>query len=522
MDFPSWFERTVDEVPDKPLLRCQDGTRYTYQAVDDRANQVARVLNDRSDVDRVTVATILPNCPEYVFLLLGLPKVGGVAACINTDMKGEALAHLLRNAGADVAVVHGTNLDDYIGVLQGLETSPPHLFTVGVEKSDEEQSYCGDVEYHGDLMDVTEGRSHDRPTVSSDHHSGSLQTLLHTSGTTGLPKWCRICQNYHIRIGETVAEEFHIQEDDVVFNPLPLYHTNPQCYYLYGTIAARATAAMVDGFSATAFWDQVRHFGVNVLILHIAPVDIIKKRTNDDEDTTNDVRVVFPADEEFMERFDVPVGMSGYGSTEAGGLTHLQRTTLPIGDEVPDNERLSQLAGYSRDDIEVRIVDEYDREVDRTKSGEILVRPDEPFVIFDGYYGHPEKTVDVWQNLWFHTGDLGYIDEVGRLHFMSRKKESIRVNDQFVNADLVERCFRRHPAVVECAAVGVDSEIRGERVLVFVQKDEDCTVDTDELLEYAKSELPTFMVPSEIESVDTFPRTPGTEKIQKSKLTESR
>jgi crotonobetaine/carnitine-CoA ligase len=497
-DVFSLFAQRVDDHPEREFLRRPSGTvsySEAADAVDAHARALAAVGLEAGDV----VALFLENSPEFIYTVLGAARLGVTAACVNTEMRGRGIEHLLNQAGATTIVSTDEYLTEVAADLN--ETLVDRRLTITDEPTHESIAALS-----------SEGTLPPRKD-----RAGDLAALLHTSGTTGLPKWCELSHEYFLRLGTYVADRFEIAPTDVVFNPLPLYHINPLGYYFFGGLTSGATLGLVARFSVSQFWEQVRTLGATVVILHMAPKDMILSRTTAADAGGHDIRVMFPADRAFMRRFEIPKMLTGYGSTEAGGLTHTNKFTH-IPESLPDEEDLSQFAGEPRADVSIRIVDEDGDPVDGTRQGEILVRPEAHGVIFDGYHAEPERTVEAWDGLWFNTGDLGYRDEDGLLHFVGRIKDSISHKGQFVNVDLVEAELESHSAVEQAVVVGIPDDVVGERVKATIVPHSD--VEPEELLKSVEPHLPSFMVPEYLEFVDAFPRIEGTEKINRSEIAE--
>lgn len=482
------FIRTLDE---------EISYAEAIEKVDDYAGAFSEY--GLSDEDRLGI--FLNNCQEFLYALLGSMKCGVPVACINTGMRGDGLEHLISHGeltvllSDDEHLTHVENVDtevDYLTLsLDSKWTRLPALASSATPLTDSERS---------------------------NPHGTDSAVLLHTSGTTGLPKWCELSHNYFIELGSYVADQFEIAQSDTVFNPLPLYHINPLGYYVMGGISSGATLALVERFSVSQFWEQVKTLAATVVILHMAPKDMVLDRTASEDARGHSIRVMFPADKEFMRRYDIPKMLTGYGSTEAGGLTHTNKfSTVP--DELPDTEDLSQYTGYPRRDITFKIVNDRVEGVPQGTRGEILIRPEQPGVIFSRY-ADSEKTVDAWDGLWYNTGDFGYVDERGALHYMGRISDSISHKGEFVNVDLVEATLDSHPAVARGVIVGIPDDVVGDRVHAFVKRSDE--VSSEELLADIEPELPTYMVPESIEFVEDFPRLEGTEKIQRAKLREQK
>ncbi|MFB6178225.1 MAG: class I adenylate-forming enzyme family protein [Halorientalis sp.] len=495
-DIYQTFETRVTAHESRPFVRTTEET-YTYGQLADRAETFATQFREIGLEAGDIVGFFLPNSPAFVAAYLGAVRQGITVACLNTSLRGESLTHLLDAGGVETLL----STDDL------LEPVADTCTDAGVTS-------LYSVTADSDWAALPEGSGETPAPVRSDDRA--IATLVHTSGTTGLPKWCELSHAYLVRLGEFIADGFEISGSDTVFNPLPLYHINPLGYYLFGGLTAGATLGMVPRFSVSQFWQQVHSLDVTVLILHMAPKDMIVERTTADDAAGHDVRVMFPADETFMQRYDVPKVVTGYGSTEAGGLTHLNKFTHAP--DIPTEEDLSQVAGYPRRDVEVTLVDDDGYEVPQGTNGEIRIRPRQPGTIFSGYRGAPENTLDAWEGLWYNTGDIGYLDEAGALHFVERKADSITHKGEFVNVDLVETLLESHPAVTHAFVVGEPDDVVGERVKAAVRTADE--IDPAELIEHVASDLPAFMIPEFVDVIDRVPRLEGTEKVDRTALRE--
>ena len=137
----------------------------------------------------------------------------------------------------------------------------------------------------------------------------------------------------------------------------------------------------------------------------------------------------------------------------------------------------------------------------------------------DGYFGSPEKTIETRRNLWFHTGDLGWLDEDGLFYFSCRMAERIRVRGEMVSGFEVEEGVLGHPAIQDAAAIGVPSEFGEEDVFLFVTQKQGSAMSDEDIITYCKAVMAKFMVPKYVVTLEAMPRTP-TGKPEKGKLKE--
>jgi crotonobetaine/carnitine-CoA ligase len=206
--------------------------------------------------------------------------------------------------------------------------------------------------------------------------------------------------------------------------------------------------------------------------------------------------------EEVEARFGIKC-LEGFGMTEIG---------IPIHVRVDDRRPGS--CGKPMDIYELKLFDDEDNEVPVGEIGEFVFRPKEPFIMMSEYYNMPEKTMEAYRNLWFHTGDLGKMDEDGYFYFMDRKKDALRRRGENISSFEVERVINTHPKILESAAVAVKSELAEDEVKICVVLQPGESLDYEELINYAKERMPYFAVPRYVEFMDKLPKTP-TERIQK-------
>ena len=164
-------------------------------------------------------------------------------------------------------------------------------------------------------------------------------------------------------------------------------------------------------------------------------------------------------------------------------------------------------------------MDEHDIEVPRGSVGEICVRPRDPWEIMVGYWRNPEATARAFRNLWYHSGDAGYMDEEGRLYFVDRVSDSLRRRGENISSMEVEDVVNQHPAVMECAVFPVWAEESEQEVMAAVVIQAGARLDPEEFTRFCNERMPYFMVPRYVDVVDEIPKTP-TGKMEKYRLRE--
>jgi acyl-CoA synthetase (AMP-forming)/AMP-acid ligase II len=322
-------------------------------------------------------------------------------------------------------------------------------------------------------------------------------SYLHTSGTTGLPKFCAQTHEYFFRLSAAMAGMLDLQPTDRVLAPLPMFHINPMGYGLVTGLLTGADTLALGKFSASGFWPTVVSEGVTVLILHAPPVEILKRSTTAGDARGHRVRTMFYADPAFLRQFGIPAAVSGYGSTEAGGISHLHRWSAD--DDVPATA--SRYGGRARDDVDWQL----------TEDGEVLVRGREPGTLFEGYVTadglDPARDPDGW----FRTGDLGRRDGADRLVFLERAAESIRVKGEFVPIPYVEEQLGAVPGLTDLALWKRPGALVDEEVVLYAVSDDLPLA----ALRAAIAGLPSFMRPSAVALVEALPRDAAAGKVQR-------
>ncbi|HXG65497.1 MAG TPA: AMP-binding protein, partial [Blastocatellia bacterium] len=309
----------------------------------------------------------------------------------------------------------------------------------------------------------------------------------------------------------TIGGGMGVGAEDILYTCLPLFHVNAQVCTVLSAMLFDARVAMYEHFSASAFWDEIRRSRATVFLALGAMGNILYKAPPRPDDRKNHVRLAMvvppPEDlERFEQRFGLRVVYETFGMTE--GVV-----TPPA---IAEPRRLG-CCGRPAADTEVRIVDEDDLPLAPRQVGEIVMRTREPYTMMSGYYKMPEATLEAFRNLWFHTGDLGYLDEDGFLYFVGRKKEAIRRRGENISAFEVEAIVNRHPAVLESAAIPVPSELGEDDVKIVVVLREGGQLSPEELLRFCEERMAYFMVPRYVEFRDSLPRTP-TQRVEKYKL----
>src|SRR6478609_11932282 len=479
--------------------------KYSYAQAHDISNRYANGFADLGIRKGDHVAVMLPNCPEFIWTIWGLGKIGAVTVPLNTAARGELLRYFITQSDSTYAVV-AAEWADRVAEALGTDHGVGTLFTLGgAGKLADCGRPCVDL---AGLAQAPADEPDRDAVLASDP-----QYIMYTSGTTGPSKGVISPHSQAHGVGRSLAQNYGYRPDDVLYTCLPLFHGNALWYSCYAAFWADCTLAVSPRFSASTFWDEIRAAGATQFNSLGAMTNILLRAPVSSADRDHRVRqaMIVPLSREsyrdVSERFGVQV-TSLYAMTETFAVTMFTPD---------DSETKGASAGKPRGLAEVQIVTDEDDPLPIGEVGEICVRPREPGIIMSGYYKMPEATVRDTRNLWLHTGDRGRLDDDGYLYFVDRKKEAIRRRGENISAYEVEMLVAKHPCVLEVAAVPVTSELSEDEVMIYVVCREGERVTEEELVRFANRNMAHFMVPRFVHFIDALPKT-ASEKIEKYKL----
>ena len=341
---------------------------------------------------------------------------------------------------------------------------------------------------------------------------GDALAILYTSGTTGPAKGVQCPHAQYVWWGLNSARILGLSGDDVLATSLPLFHINALNTFAQALVAG-CRVAYEARFSASGFWSAMAAAQASVVYLLGAMVPMLLAQPAGAAERAHRVRIGLgpgvpaPAARAFLERSGVPL-IDGYGSTE---------TNFVIAGAL-DAPRPGAM-GWLQPGFQARVVDAEDVELPAGEAGELVLRADAPFAFASGYFGRPERTLEAWRNLWFHTGDRVVRDADGAFRFIDRIKDSIRRRGENISSWEVEQVLLGHPAVAEAAVYPVRSELAEDEVMAALLAHPGARLDPAELCRYCATRLPRFALPRFIDVVAELPRTENG-KVQKYRLSQ--
>ena len=505
-------DQAVSRNPYKVYLYSHN-YQVTYQELLEYSLRTAGFFRELGVRHGDRVCVFLPNGREFLYTWMGLSRLGAICVPVNTAYKQEEMAYILNNAEAGVLVSHHTLMDVAQGAAQGCPSLQEAL--VVVEGS---ETYPGWKDFWGLLRDSGPLTTSATPEVKPQ----DISMLVYTSGTTGNPKGVMISHEMYVAAGQGFATWTGASSEDRFFTCLPFFHANAQYYSTMGSLAAGASLTVVERFSASRFWEQVRESGATVVNFIGMMLPVLLKQPPCEADRDNSVRVFYgspaPASElleEFKERFGADV-LIGFGLTETCYGT-IERLGQP---HHPGSSGQPRWHPDPRFQNQLRIVGDAANPVPAGEVGEITLKNP---AVTPGYWRDTARTQEALRNGWFYTGDLGWLDEEGYLYFVDRKKDVIRRRGENISSQEVEDVIKRHPGVLDCAVIAVPSELGEDEVKAYVMprppgaiqeansdtEDQGYELRPEDVVYWCAERLAYFKVPRYVELRGELPRTPS-------------
>lgn len=491
---PAQLVRRAARAPNAPCAMFADEAPWTNAEALAIAEEYAAGLAALGLRPGARLINALPNGAAHLRVLFGATLLGVTPAPLNPSLRGNFLADALHAIRPHAIAVHA----------EMLKTSADLLSSCAVPII-----AFGSASGAGGVI-VSENALRGKSAKRADPlpEPWELAALMMTSGTTGPTKAVRVTNAQLWSIAR--AHFGYLCEADRMMISTPLSHVGPLSG-LVGALVHDSSMAISESFRTPTFWDDVRRFGATAIPgLGPSLLHFLNSAPPRADDADNGLRIVNvtssdPGARAFARRFDVDF-FASFGMTE-----------ISVGLISDLNTPIDGTCGRPRDGVQVRLVDEHDVEVPVNEIGEIVLRPDLPWVFTEGYEGNPEATASAWRNGWFHTGDTARRDADGNFYFADRIKDVIRRRGENISSLEVERELLAHPDVRDAAAVAVPSEHGDQEILAVISTRPGSDVDPATLAAFLAKRMPAFMVPRYIRAVPELPRT-GSNKIRKSVL----
>jgi fatty-acyl-CoA synthase len=521
----------ADRYPDTPALIFPDA-QFTYQELANRALHRARSLQALGVRPRDHVAILMHTCPDFVELFFAAALCGTVVVPINARYRAGELAYVIENGDITTlvttdAIAEQVNFVERLyGALPDLEAQrdPRQLRLAGAPKlrnivlmgGSTAPGFVPQSDFEHAAETVPELNVH---MTRLGVRVRDVGLMLYTSGTTANPKGCLITHEAQVRNSIALGRHrYRLTHDDRLWSPLPMFHIASVLpmlaifdvggtYLTMSYFDPKVALEMLERHEVTATYPSFVTF-MQGLIYHpnFPHTDLSRIKL-----MNSNLAVQPPAvAEAIMRAMPQALQVGSFGMTEAAG------TVCTGAPDEPESLRTTRL-GKPLPGLEVRIVaPDTSADVAAGQRGEVLVRG---YSLLEGYHKDPDKTAQaIDRDGWFHTGDIGSLDEHGTIMFHGRYKDMLKVGGENVAAAEIEALLGRHPAVRLAQVVGIPDQKYVEVPAAFVELKPGIVATEAELVTFCRSEVSGFKVPRVVRFVEEWPM--SSSKIQKFRLRE--
>ena len=502
------WEKRLRLSPHQPFLAFESGV---YETLEETDTQIRRLVGSLMAAgvkrdDRVVI--FAPNSLTPIHAWMAINFIGAVDVPINPSLRGLPLVHAINLAQTKLILAE----DSCLAVLHECESrldATDVLFFAGPSEIRRPPTF---TRLHARPLTDIHGSAEVRIEAVAP---GDLASIMLTSGTSGPSKGVMISHAQAFMAAQQVVDGLRLRADDIHYCCQPLFHMSPRYFAVYAGLIAGTRVWIDRAFQAQHWIDRIRISQATVTIGHGPLLEMIFDQPPREDDADNRLTRIaaapFPKHiaDSFECRFEVK-GIEAWGMTEIG---------MPCWTPY-DEPRRAGSCGHVRSDLyDFAVLDpDTDELLPPGSVGEFAVRPRQPWTISPGYFNDAPATLRSWRNLWFHTGDAGYIDADGWVYFVDRLTDRIRRRAENISSYDIELAASGFPHVKECAAVGVPSSYSmDDDIKLFVVPEACHNLDPLLLLRHIGRLVPHYMVPRFIEFTDQLPRT-ATQKIRRAAL----
>ena len=473
--------------------------KLSYAQLDELSDRAAASLTAAGVTPGDRVGLQLPNIPQFVIAYFGILKAGGVVVPMNVLLKAAETEFQLRDSGARVLISYGAFIGESAKAAEAAAVTSLYVVT-------ESGAPAAGTAFEALLAGDPPG-----PQLAV-RNPADPAVIIYTSGTTGTPKGAVLSHVTLYMNADIPGRLFEFDASDTVVVALPLFHVFALSSIMNTCVLLGGTMSLVPRFDPRAVLELIQRDRATIF-MGVPTMYIALLQAPGDWDFSS-LRVAIsggapiPAEviDAFESRFAIPI-LEGYGLSETASTTTFN---------ISATERKVYSVGKPIWGVSVQVWDADGRPLPAGAShvGEVVVRGPN---VMTGYYNNPEATARAFSGGWFHTGDLGYLDEDGFLFIVDRIKDMIIRGGYNVYPREVEEVIYAHPAVAEAAVIGVPDPMMGEEVRAIVAVKAGQSVTEAELIEFVKERVAAYKYPRSVEFRDSLPKN-ATGKILKKDL----
>ena len=506
------FLRRACQVYADKIAVVDGELRFTYKELGQRVNRLSNVLLGLGVEPGDRVCILSPNSHFFMESFYATSQIGAILVPLNYRLSGPEHEYILNHAGVRTVLVDW----EYAPVVDEIRDNLPGVSDWIVARDDGTPAPEGWQDWETLLADAST-TAPESPEIGEN----DVVSINYTSGTTARPKGVMLThRNCYINAYSLIAH-LGINHDDVELWTLPMFHCNGWGG-VYALTGMGGTHVILRSIEGRRIFELIADEGVTFACMAPAVLrtilDFPDKSEFEIETRPRFTVAGAPPPAAFIERLEEELGwrfIQIYGLTETAPFV---TSSLPDHNTPQGDFTRRARAGVPGIGVELAILDPSGDPVpmDDKSIGEVCVRSN---VVFDGYYEQPEATEAAIYDGFFHTGDLGVWDETRSIHIVDRQKDVIITGGENVSSPEIEGALYQHPAILECAVIGVPHEKWGETPKALVVARPDQAPSEKDLIDFCRERLAHFKCPTSIEFLAELPRT-ATGKLQKFKLRE--
>lgn len=484
------LHRRLQQAPDA-VMTVSGGRQRTFREVADRVARLAGALRGLGVADGDRVGMLSLNSDRYHEYLLAVPWANAVLNPVNVRWSAAEIGYSLQDSDTSVLFVD----DTFAAMIPAIKDACPELSTV---------IHCGDGAPADGTLDYEQLIADTQQIEDARRGGNELAGVFYTGGTTGKPKGVMLS---HTAMATSalgaIASGYLFGPGTCYLHAAPMFHLADLAGWT-AVMLLGGTHVMVPRFDPAAVLSAIETNRVTDVALVPTMVQMIVEHPDLSQYDLSSVRAVLygasPMPQAVLERATKAFPHSSF--TQIYGMTELAPIATMLGPEDHSEPRLLRSAGRAMPHTEVRILDDTGVEVPAGTVGEIVVRGAN---LMRGYWNNPAETAAAIRDGWLHTGDGGYVDEQGYLFVVDRIKDMIVTGGENVYSVEVENAVSRHPAVAQCAVIGVPDEEWGERVHAVVTLRPGQDVSSQDIREHAKKFIAGYKAPRSVDFVEVLP-----------------
>ncbi|TAH67850.1 MAG: long-chain-fatty-acid--CoA ligase [Rhodopseudomonas palustris] len=491
------LRRTARRMPDKTAVICGE-LSWSYRQFDEVCDQLSRGIGSLDVKPGDRVALLARNSHAFAAMRYAVARAGAVLVPINFMLNAQEIGYILRHSGARVLCTD-SGMADTARAAAKLDTSVEHFVWLPSLRASEPAD--GMITF-----DTLLARGAAAPPASVEIPNDALAQILYTSGTESLPKGAMLTHDAVIAQYASCVAACEFKPTDIMVHAMPMFHCAQLDVFVGPMVQLGATNIIIDAPAPETVFDLIERYQATsffapptvwIALLRSPAFDPARLRSLSKAYYGASIMPVAVL-MEMQERLPQVRFWNLYGQTE------IAPTATILGPE--DQIRKAGSAGKPVLNVETRVIDEFGNDVAIGEVGEIVHRSPQLMI---GYFRDEERTAQAFEGGWFHSGDLGVLDDEGYLTVVDRKKDMIKSGGENVASREVEEAIYLLDGVSEVAVIGLADPRWIEAVTAIIVPRSGVTLTEEEVIAHCKSKLAGFKSPKRVIFAEALPRNPS-------------